>query len=190
MPLSTPQPRKAIHKRAIECIGYEREDGLWDIEAHLVDTKTYVHTRRSGDSLRQPGQPVHDMWIRVTFDLDMVIHDVEARTDDGPYPVCGDITVNFKRLIGLKIASGWRREVRQRVGGAKGCAHLVELLGPLATTALQATGRAREARNAGQPSTKVPYQLNSCHIYKDDSEYTRQRWPAFYNGNKKPEAPV
>ena len=114
MPLSTPQPRKAIHKRAIDCIGYEREDGLWDIEAHLVDTKTYVHTRRSGDSLRQPGQPVHDMWIRVTFDLDMVIHDVEARTDDGPYPVCGDITVNFKRLIGLKIASGWRREVRQR----------------------------------------------------------------------------
>lgn len=188
MPLSTPQPRKAIHKRAIECIGYERDDGLWDIEAHLVDTKTYVHTRRSGDMPRQPGDPVHNMWIRLTVDLDMLIHEAEAKTDDGPYPVCGDITVNFKQLIGLKIASGWRREVNLRLGGAKGCTHLVELLGPLATTALQATGRAREAHNAGKSSGKMPYQLNSCHIYKDDSEWTLQRWPQYYTGPKKPAA--
>ena len=191
MPLSTPQPRKAIHKRAIDCIGYEREDGLWDIEAHLVDTKTYVHTRRSGDAPRQPGDPVHNMWIRVTVDLDMLIHDIEAKTDDGPYPVCGDITVNFKQLIGVKIASGWRREVNLRLGGTKGCAHLVELLGPLATTALQATGRARDARklnNSAKLSTKPPYQLNSCHIFKDDTEWTLQRWPQFYTGPKKPAA--
>ena len=185
MPLSPPQPRKPMHTRAIECIGYEREDGLWDIEAHLVDTKPYVHTRRHGDSVRQPGQPVHNMWIRLTIDLDMVIHEAEAKTDDGPYPVCGDITVNFKQLAGVKIAAGWRREVNLRLGGTKGCTHLVELLGPLATTAFQATGRAREARNANQPVTKAPYQLNSCHIYKDDSEWVLHRWPQFYTGPKR-----
>ena len=141
MPLSAPQPRKPIHTRAIECKGYERDDGLWDIEAHLVDTKSYVHTRRTGDSVRQPGQPVHDMWIRLTIDLDMVIHDAEAHTDDGPYPTCGNITPNFKTLIGVKIGPGWRLEVGQRLGRTKGCTHLVELLWPLATTAFQATGR-------------------------------------------------
>ena len=177
MPLSNPVPRKHIHTRAIECKGYEREDGLWDIEAHLVDTKTYLHTRRHAGRVRQPGEPVHDMWLRLTIDLDMVVRDVEAITDTGPYPVCGDITVNFKRLIGLKIGPGWRKEIRARVGGIEGCTHMVELLGPLGTTAFQATGRAREARNAGKPVLKKPYQIGSCHIYKEDSEAVRQRWP-------------
>ena len=38
MPLSTSAPRQLMHNRAIECRGYQREDGLWDIEGHLVDT--------------------------------------------------------------------------------------------------------------------------------------------------------
>src|SRR5919109_5191059 len=71
MPLSNAVPRKLIHTRAIECKGYEREDGLWDIEAHLTDVKSVVHSRREGGRARQPGEPVHDMWLRVTIDLDM-----------------------------------------------------------------------------------------------------------------------
>ncbi len=186
MPLSPNQPRKHIHTRDIQCKGYEREDGLWDIEAHLVDTKTYVHTRRNGDKPRQPGEPVHNMWIRLTIDLDMLIHDAEAITDNGPYPICGDIAVNFKQLAGVTIGRGWRRHVQMRLGGVKGCTHLVELLGPLATTAFQATGRAREAHNANRPVTKPPYQLNSCHIYDDSSDAVLERWPQFYTGTKKP----
>ncbi|MBX9812406.1 MAG: DUF2889 domain-containing protein [Burkholderiales bacterium] len=184
MPLPNPAPRKLMHIRAIECKGYEREDGLWDIEAHLVDTKTYVHTRREGGREREPGEPVHNMWLRLTIDLDLKIHDVEAATDDGPYSICGDITPGFKSLIGLTIGAGWRREIAACVGGVKGCTHLVELLGPLGTTAFQATGRAREARNAGKPLTQKPYQLNSCHVYKDDSPAVKERWPQFYTGKQ------
>jgi hypothetical protein len=185
MPLSPPKPRKPIHIRAIECKGYQREDGLWDIEAHLEDTKTYAHTRRNRNEIRQPGENVHNMWIRLTIDLDMKIHEAEAKTDDGPYPICGDIAVNFKQLAGVTIGAGWRREVNLRLGGTKGCTHLVELLGPLGTTAFQATGRAREAHNANRPITKRPYQLNSCHVYKDDGPAVLERWPQFYTGPKK-----
>jgi hypothetical protein len=177
MPLTHPTPRKLIHTRAIECKGYERDDGLWDIEAQLVDTKTYAHSRRNGGADRQPGEPVHHMWLRVTIDLDLMIHDAEARTDAGPYPMCGDITPNFKKLAGVKIGSGWRREIAARLGGIKGCTHLVELLGPLGTTAYQATGRAREARNAGKPTTKKPYQIGSCHVYREDGPAVLERWP-------------
>ena len=182
MPLSNPVPRKPAHARVIECKGYERDDGLWDIEAHLVDTKTYIHLRRDGGRERQPGEPVHDMWLRLTIDLDMKVHDAEAATDEGPYPQCGAIAPNFKALIGVTIGPGWRRKTLELVGGTKGCTHLVELLGPLGTTAFQATGRAREARNAGKVLAKKPYQLNACHIYKDDSEAVRERWPQFYTG--------
>jgi hypothetical protein len=152
-----------MHTRAIECTGYERDDGLWDIEAHLTDTKTTAHTRHHGGRPRRPGEPVHDMRIRITIDLDMKIHEVEAKTDEGPYPVCGDITPNFKALAGLTIGPGWRKAIAERVGGVKGCTHLVELLSPLGTT-------------------RKPYQLNSCHVYKDDSPAVLERWPQFYTG--------
>ena len=36
MPLSKPAPRKHIHTREIKCLGFEREDGLWDIEGRLI----------------------------------------------------------------------------------------------------------------------------------------------------------
>ncbi len=184
MPLTEHAPRKLMHTRAIECKGYEREDGLWDIEAHLVDTKSYLHTRRHGGRARQPGEPVHDMWLRLTIDLDMKVHDAEAVTDAGPYSHCGDIVPNFKALIGVTIGPGWRRKTLELLGGIRGCTHLVELLGPVGTTAFQATGRARDARNAGKPLVKKPYQLNACHVYKDDSDAVRERWPQFYTGAK------
>ncbi len=183
MPLPAPAPRTLKHTRAIECTGYEREDGLWDIEGHLVDTKTYVHSRRDGGRERQPGDPVHHMWLRLTIDLDLKIHDVEAVTDSSPYETCGNIAVNFKKLVGLTIGPGWRKAIAERVGGVLGCTHLVELLGPVGTTAFQATGRAREAHNARKPATgKKPYQINSCHTYKDDAPTVLERWPDFYTG--------
>ena len=86
MPLPDPAPRKLMHTRAIECTGYERDDGLWDIEAHLTDTKTTAHTRHHGGRARRAGEPVHDLWIRVTIDLDMKIHEVEARRTRVPTP--------------------------------------------------------------------------------------------------------
>ena len=180
MPLATPAPRKLIHTRSIECKGYEREDGLWDIEAHLVDTKTQAHSRLHGGRERAAGEPVHDMWLRLTIDLDFLIHDAEAFTEEGPYPNCGHITPNFKSLVGVKIGPGWRREIAARLGGIKGCTHLVELLGPLGTTAYQATGRARAARVEGKPLTRKPYQLNACHVYAEDSPAVQERWPQFY----------
>ena len=182
MPLTTPVTRKLIHTRQIECKGYERDDGLWDIEAQLIDTKTFAHSRRHGGAPRKAGEPVHHMWLRLTIDLDMHVHDAEAVTETGPYPTCGDITPNFKALIGLRIGPGWRREIAARLGGIQGCTHLVELLGPLGTTAFQATGRARESRNQGKPLTKKPYQIGSCHMYREDSSAVLERWPQFYKG--------
>jgi hypothetical protein len=182
MPLQQSAPRKLMHNRAIECRGYEREDGLWDIEGHLVDTKNYATTARDTGRPRQPGEPVHNMWLRLTIDLDMKIHDAEAATDDGPYARCGAITPNFKALKGVTIGPGWRRKTLDLLGGTKGCTHLVELLGPLGTTAFQATGRARAKHNAGKPVIAKPYQLNACHMYNDDGPAVLERWPQFYTG--------
>ena len=63
MPLSPPQPREHMHTRDITCTGYRRADGLWDIEGHLTDTKTYAFTNDERGEV-PPGVPVHEMRIR------------------------------------------------------------------------------------------------------------------------------
>ena len=42
MALPTPAPRKLSHTRQVMLHGYQREDGLWDIEAHMRDTKPFA----------------------------------------------------------------------------------------------------------------------------------------------------
>ena len=40
MPLSEPAAARLLHLRDISLRGYHRADGLFDIEAHIRDTKT------------------------------------------------------------------------------------------------------------------------------------------------------
>ncbi|MGH6952826.1 MAG: DUF2889 domain-containing protein [Alphaproteobacteria bacterium] len=182
MPLSPPAARERLHDRVVECRGYRRKDGLWDIEGHLVDSKSYGFPNRDRGRV-SAGEPVHEMWLRLTIDDDMVIHEAEAATDFGPYRICPDITPNFRTLKGLKIGPGFRRAAHAVVGGTKGCTHLVELLGPLATTAYQTlfsalSNRARADAESGQR----PAMLDTCHAYASDSEVVRRNWPKFYTG--------
>ena len=148
MPLSTAAARKPMHHRSIQCRGYLRDDGLWDIEGHLVDSKPFDMPNMERPGGKVPtGVPVHEMWIRITVDDELKVHDVEAATDHTPYQVCGSITDRFRVLIGLSIRAGWTQKTRELLGGTKGCTHLVELLGPIATTAFQTVYPALALRN-------------------------------------------
>lgn len=64
MPLSSPAPREHRHTRLLDMRGYRREDGLWDIEGHMTDTKTYQFENEHRGSV-MPGTALHDMWIRL-----------------------------------------------------------------------------------------------------------------------------
>jgi hypothetical protein len=180
MPLPAPAPREAIHQRDIRCSGYRREDGLWDIEGYLVDTKTYSFPNAFRGEVRA-GEPVHEMWLRLTIDEEMTIHDAEAAIDNGPYAICPEISHRFRLLKGLRIGPGWSREVARRVGGIRGCTHLVELIRPLATTAFQTLVAARQ-KHEGKSGAAKPRWLNTCHAHASDSDVVLQRWPEFYTG--------
>ena len=111
--------------------------------------------------------------------------------------MCGDITPNYRKLIGLRIGPGFTRAVKERLGGVHGCTHLVELLGPVATTAFQtvSSGKARELslehrRKIGKPPAprdpdaprKKPYVLDTCHAWASDGPVVRRWAPHFYTG--------
>ena len=183
MPLPRSAPRKLSHNRVIDIQGFEREDGLWDVEGHLTDVKTEIWYNRAGSRDLPAGEPAHDMWIRLTIDLNMLIHECVAATDASPYTPCGDITPKFEKLKGRRIDRGWTKSLRNIVGGAHGCTHQWELLGRVAAAAFQVTNRARQAVHIHKPG-EIPRTFNTCHMYTPDSEETLHRWPELYTGPK------
>lgn len=183
MPLSAPAPREPLHTRRIRCQGYRRADGWWDIEAHLTDTKSYAFTNHDRGTI-EAGEPVHEMWLRVTVDDDLVIREVEAHTDHGPHHICPEITPNYRALAGLKIGPGWQRQVHARVGGVAGCTHLRELLAPVATTAFQTITpiKVRERGLTSPAVERAPTLLGTCHAYAPSSPVVARLWPQHYTG--------
>jgi len=191
MPLPDPAARTLLHLRDIQLRGYQREDGLFDIEAHLVDTKT-TSFQHDTDGTKAPGEPLHGMWLRLTIREDMEITACEAASDATPYAVCPGAAPNFARLAGLRIGPGFNRAVAERVGGVQGCTHLRELLGQMATVAYQTLyplrarkERAEAARQvaAGKaPPAQRPALVGSCIAYAPDSPVTLARWPWLRQG--------
>lgn len=193
MPLSQSKPRQHIHTRRIECRGFLRADGLWDIEGHLTDVKTYGF-ESEWRGLVKPGEPVHEMGLRVTVDDALIIREIEAVTDRSPFPVCPAITPNFQRLLGLSIRAGFLSKLRELLGGVEGCTHLVELMGPIATTAFQTIypyrhrlTRETNAKPSPKPAKAVepPRLIGTCHALRSDGEVVKRLWPEFYTGAAK-----
>lgn len=184
MPLPSPVNRSLKHTRRVICEGFKREDGLWDIEAHLIDTKTFnMDYKDRNNGIIPAGEPLHGMSIRITVDMDLHIHDAVAAMDYTPFDCCKPISEAYKKLIGLQIASGFTRQTKALFSGTQGCTHLLELLGPLATTAFQATHQEREQQeNFWQGETQAPPMLNTCHTMSVEGEVVKEYWPHHYRG--------
>ena len=105
MSLPAPAPRRHLHTRTIRCDGYLRDDGLWDIEAQIVDTKAYRYTEPFR-GVREPGSAVHDMIVRLTVDSTMTVRDIAVSIEAHPYATCLEAVPAFQSLIGARIGGG------------------------------------------------------------------------------------
>jgi len=179
MPLSPPVSRRHLHTRRIELCGYVREDSCVDVEAHLTNTRTFEHARRDGPE-RAAGEPLHDMWIRLTINPSREIVDCEAVMDATPFTICPAVAPNFHRLVGLRIEGGFLKRAMERVGGAEGCTHLRELLQQLGTVFVQtfyAIGKLTDAPD--QTVGARPPLLNSCYAWGEENAVVAERYPAW-----------
>lgn len=184
MPLTEPAARKLAHTRVVTCQGFEREDGLWDIEGRIVDTKPYRFQNRDRGGWIEADEALHDMSIRLTIDLDLEIIDTDAVIDHSPYIYCKAVASVARNLIGLKIAPGFTQKSKQAMGASRGCTHLTELLGPVATTAVQTIASAKSRLGKKDSKSTNPAFLDTCHTYASDSPVVKMHWPDFYSGNE------
>lgn len=121
-----PLTRTLLHTREIICKGYQRSDGLLDIEGRLLDltnepTDLPFHQVPGGGA-------IHDMHLVMTLDTDMVIQNITATTAVGASQFCAGAAPVYSRLQGLKITKGFKQQMKTIVGGTSGCTHLTELL--------------------------------------------------------------
>ena len=70
---------------------HARGDGLWEVDAEITDVKTRDTPLAGG--LRQAGEPIHDMLLRVVVDERFNIVEAGSETRWMPYPgQCDDTT--------------------------------------------------------------------------------------------------
>ena len=130
--------------------------------------------------MRRAGQPVHEMWVRITIDHHLTIVDAAASSDAVPYAGgCETIAPAYRKLIGLSLMKGFRTNVHELLGSVRGCTHITEMLAGLPTAAIQTfAGELPEERADGSR----PFQLDQCHALETTTETVRKWYPKWYKG--------
>jgi hypothetical protein len=184
--------RRHVHTRSIRVEAFARDDGLWDLEAELIDTKARDFPLATGT--RKAGDPVHEMRLTVTIDTQLNIVDANAVAAWVPYRGhCDAIAPDYRKLIGLNLTQDFRRQLRERLGGVQGCTHITELAGVLPTAAVQSFAgevfktrdsaqgaHAGSAANTEKEPERKPFQLDRCHALRTDGAAVKQFYPRWY----------
>lgn len=182
----------SIHQRSYETEAFDEGDGTMRLVGRLVDTKPAGLGLADGEPL-----VIHDMTIELivqggTFEI------LAARPvmDVRPYDQCTNILASYEQLVGVSIARGYSRAVKDLFGGPNGCSHVGALLIALGPVAVQASWgmarlRADPADWAGLDfdPTDAERQLrlneNTCHVWKSDGSQV-----AFLRRGEKPVRPT
>ncbi len=172
--------REELHVRRIEFRGFQRSDGLFEVEGCLTDRKPMDFQPPSGSRVVRANDPIHDLGVRVVFDSDMVVRAVQTFFRDYPYKDCRDGGDALQAMVGVRIAAGWSSEVRKRLPSSETCTHQKELMIGLATAAVQTMTVKRQHLQDAVDAEGRPLKLGSCYAYGESRDIVLQRWPAFH----------
>jgi len=170
--------REPLHTRTIRVQSYARADGLWDLEAELLDVKSYDFETHRGT--HKAGEPVHRILLRVTIDDGYTIVSAQAAYDNAPYGSCASITPDYADLAGLNLLRGFRQKVKERFGRMAGCTHLTELTWVLPTAAIQSLAGRRAAVQQQVQTGERPFQLDGCHALKVSGPVVKALYPQWF----------
>lgn len=178
MPLTAAAEREEIHQRIISMKAYRRKDGLFDVEAHLHDSKPFAFQRVGRADPLPAGASQHDLWLRLTVDADHVVRAVESASDTTPFAICPQGGASLGALVGAKVGKGWSKIVRERLARVDNCTHLVEMLAPLATVVLMGL-RAGKPVSERFPAGVPPKELDSCYAWSAERSEVARMFPAY-----------
>lgn len=166
-----------IHTRVYETKVYKVDDTTMLARAAVSDVKPpdlYI----AGDD--QPLE-IHQMhvFLRVTLP-EMTIIDAGVELETFPHSGCPAIAVHYQNLIGLNVARGFMKKIRELFGGPRGCAHTTALLQAMAPALLQAiwsmalkdeTASSAPADVEAAQDQRMLGNVNTCHVWDENGTH-------------------
>lgn len=164
-----------IHTRSYATEAFAEADGSMRVHGRLTDTKPHGLCLADGTPL-----VIHDMALDLFVDATTFeIVRVEADMDVHPYDQCTAILESYQKLVGVSIARGYSRIVKELFGGPGGCSHIGALLIAMGPVAIQASWSLRNlhaepAQLTGNPNDaaererRLQMNLNTCHVWRED----------------------
>ena len=121
----------------------------------------------------EPPRVIHDMRLRLRVrQPGLVITAVGSEMAAHPYTICPEAVPPLQQLVGLSIARGFTREVNERFGRQRGCAHFTALIHALAPAVRQGAGAAFPELEV-RPGDAEPWFVNTCQAWREDGPLHR-----------------
>ncbi len=136
---------------------------------------------------------VHQMVVDLIIEFpSLEIVGAEVVMEVTPHTGCTSIEPNYSDLVGLSIARGFSRQVKDLFGGPRGCTHVGALLQAMAPVAIQSSwsmramnegetavslggGSAQEADAAeARRQALLTFNMNTCHVWSEDGTLIKQ----------------
>ncbi len=153
----------------------ENDEGDVIIEGRLDDER-YVPIHTSSDRALEPGR-VHGIEVRLLVGgAPPRIKRAEAEMTTVPFGECPEALHRVGDLAGVAISYGYGKEVNARLGGARGCQHLKNLVLAMGPAAIMgwATRQRLEPVLPDYASFMLEYIKDSCVVWREDGEIYAQ----------------
>ena len=168
---------------------------------HMVVVGSVQDVKPPGMYIEGDPEPleIHHMAVVLRVQLaDLKITDAKVEFRTHPNAACPSITEHYCQLVGLSVARGFNRKVRELFGGPRACTHTTALLQAMAPVVVQAMWSVRiDDRRAqggavfdpgavddGAPS-HIALNLNTCHVWAEGSELVERA-----RAGETPEVPI
>lgn len=161
-----------VHERRLEFRSYPLEDERLIIEGWLKDDQLVPGYHWDGE--RRPTGTIHLMCVRMLVGgWPLNILDAEAEMPEVPHPLCPTTQESVKKIVGLSIVSGYSEEVRRRLGGVQGCAHMTHLIVAMGTVAVHGYWSQQSRSPLPIPRSldefpELAVVQNSCKLWSED----------------------
>lgn len=161
-----------IHQRVLDMNTFALDDETVVVEGTLRDERFRPVYELSGRKME--AGVIHHMIIRLVVGGNPLrILDAEAEMPHIPHPLCITTRESVKKVVGLKIKSGFGEKVHKLIGGVEGCAHLTHLLTVMVQEALHGYWTHKSRKPEPPPGSLeeidgLSYLLNSCSLWRKD----------------------
>ncbi len=163
-----------VHTRDIRIATYAAGEDSIVVEGTLLDQRLKDSYYFTGEK-KQPGT-IHHMIVRILLKgRNLLIEDVEVEMPCVPREGCEELWESLEPIKGLSISPGFTNEVKKRIGGIKGCYHLMALLLAMAPAAVQGYFSFRALKPMGVEN--IPNEERMKYIPVDTCRMWRREGP-------------